>query len=123
MKIETINLNDYATEVSRKLTVKAIQDIEEAVKGVGPELVHDLTLHFIAHFVGAAVYRVLTEKRTGTKKEITLQVQDEFAAFKFGVQDSIALAFQGAMSSYSRINIDYYCKILPVPPMTSKHHC
>lgn len=123
MKIETISLDDYAMEVSRALTLKFLREVEEASLPVGIEFVNDIALAFVAQFVGAIVYKVLMEKREGTKKEIKDQTMDEFASIKFGVQDSVALAFQGAMSTFANTNMEYYCKINLVPPTKNKLHC
>lgn len=112
-----IDLDDYASEMARELTIKVLEGLDNSCFEVGGEYRDELTIHFITHFVGAVVYRVLTEKLPdkAAKKEKEKIKIDQFANFKYGMQEAVAFGFQSAMQIYSKKSIEYYCKISPVP--------
>lgn len=123
MSKKIIDLDTFSKDLARDLTIGLFNDIDKAARIVGTEYTHDMTLQFISYFIGTAVYRVLRENRRGTKGEIQKRVQDDFRDFKHGMQEAVAFGFQAAMSNYSKINIDYYCKIVPEPEFKTKLPC
>lgn len=80
-----------------------------------------VAMTFLARFIGIFIYRVLTDKKEGTKEEACKYAIDNLADAKSKLQDAVAAGFQGAMTTFAGKQIEYYCQVKIVPPVISKH--
>lgn len=125
-----IDLDSFLGIEAQRLTLNLMEELDEAGKIIGAEYKYELALHFLANMLGASVFKLLQEvpamNKKGeklSKKERTQLSLDNYATFKRGAQDAIAYGFQTALSTYSGMNVEYYCKITPVPEAKSKLQC
>jgi len=68
------------------------------------------------------VYAELNErdKSLKTKEEMLNFAMKNFAALKVSIQESVAAGFQGAVSTFSGQQVDYYCQVKPIPEPINK---
>lgn len=79
----------------------------------------------LEHLVKGFVLKSLTKKpvlRLSNEEHLKF-VSDNFALMKTDIQDAIAKAFQDALGSYAKAQVEYYCQIRTIPPIANKEPC
>lgn len=113
-------LKALSEELAQTLTVENFRIIDGKMRAYASKESRFVAATFIARFVGAMVYRTLTEDQAlnKTKAEHEAFVMKNVADLKNQVQNAVAAAFQNAMSAFSGQPVEYYCtiKIVPEPP-------
>lgn len=94
-------------------------------KESGPDFALNLSYNILAAYIGAIVYQALDMKPTEKlgQKEMLEFVQHNFLATKILVQNSVSSGMAGAVSSYAKQPMEYYCTIKTVPPVANKEPC
>lgn len=85
----------------------------------------ELSMTFLASFIGSIVYAVLKEKPVKSKdmKDALDFTANNFLELKIGMQNAMAAGFQGAMQEYSGKSVEYYCQVKTVPEPVNKQPC
>ncbi len=108
-----------------KHLVAEILAITKKEAGEDEILEKDLGINFVAAFIGAVVYKTLRERpvHIKTREEMLTHTTKSFAETKLKIQDAVAAGFQGAMQTYTKQSIDYYCQVKTIPPAFNKEPC
>lgn len=119
------DLNKLLDEISREITLDVLNAANKYSKFYGDEFANQLMTEFLARFVGAVVFKTLTDR---PKKKMGHNDLEEFCLNKFNdikirIQDANASAFQGAMNTYTGNKMEYYCTIKLLPPVANKEPC
>lgn len=119
MSINT--LKAVSDELAELLTVENFRMIDFRLRAYGPKEARFAAATVIARFVGALVYRTLTEQPAINKSpgEHEAYVMKNMADLKNQLQNAVAAGFQNAMTAFSGNTVEYYCLIKPVPEPSS----
>lgn len=118
------DLDKWKDEFSQHLIEVIFKSLlmEEQERGV--VFSQDIAVTFLARYIGGLIYNALEHKPTGfsglTGKEQFDYISEQYADLKRRVEDAVAAGFQGAMSTYSKMPVDFYCKIKAVEEPASK---
>lgn len=96
------------------------------IEDVGEDRKLDVTITYLAIFVGSLVLKslVMTPNTILAKKELIDFTEKNFKNMKVNIQNAVALAFKSAVEDYSgKDDADYYCQIKPMPQPTNKTPC
>lgn len=101
-------------EVEMLLTA-TLKIIDSAKRATDPDNI-GAEIHFINLFVETLVSRTLNDKaNAGTSKTQHVEnLKTNYGRLKFGIQESVALGFQEAMSRFSKQPVEFYCIVKPV---------
>lgn len=111
---------DTTNEFAQILVDSTFKLIEGRCKTV--KQTNHVTTVFIARFMGTLLYKSLTHKPDTvlSKEQLVKFTTNNFSEMKTSVQEAIAAAFSGAMHTFTKIPIEYYCQVKPVPPAINK---
>lgn len=114
----------WSYELSKKLVNAVLSSIELNI-GPNKKYTTEMSIHFLAAFVGALVHMALSDRGSGEikGKELEKYVIDNFAHVKHRVQEAVAAGFTGAMNEHSKEEIEYYCQVKVVPPVVNNKVC
>lgn len=117
-----ITLKSLAEDMANLLTIENFKIIDGKMSAYTSREARYVAATLISRFIGALVYRTLSEPQTlnKTSKEHEDFVMKNTAELKTQIQNAVSAGFQNAMTAFSGENIEYYCQIKVVPESTSK---
>lgn len=125
-KSKSSDIEAFAETFSKKINTEVFSMIKDAAQGKGLEYTQELAICFLARFVGITVYTSLTDKLPSalkTKEDMVKHAVGNFASMKERVQEAVAAGFTGAMKTYTKKEIEYFCAVHVVPPVANKLPC
>jgi hypothetical protein len=110
-------LKTLSEELAQTLTIENFRLIDGKLRNYSPKEVRYVAATLVSRFVGALVYRTLTEEQAinQTKEQHEAFIMKNAADLKNQIQNAVAAAFQNAMSAFSGQPVEYYCQIKVVP--------
>jgi hypothetical protein len=119
-----ISLDEYREAVAKHLLEKIFKLLLTEEQKYGNVFVLKVVDKLVTGIIGGMLYRELTMTPPLLEKEEQYEfTKAAFSKYKSGVQEAVALAFQGAMTQWSGKSVEYYCQVKPVPEPTNKYEC
>lgn len=118
------DLDKWKDEFSQHLIEVIFKSLlmEEQDRGVA--FSQEVAITFLARYVGGIIYNALEHKPSGFKdltgKEQFDYTSEQYASLKHQVENAVAAGFQGAMTTYSKMPVDFYCTVKAVEEPNSK---
>lgn len=112
----------FSGKAAEKLVINVFSHIERSSKDAGYDIRKNISITFLAYFIGSLVYKTLIEKPKDIKDAVEMQkyVSDNFASIKLGIQEAISHGFEAAVHNFTKKDLEYYCVIKPTPEMKNK---
>lgn len=113
------DLDKWKDEFSQHLIEVIFKSLLAEEKERGVSFSQEIAVTFLARFVGGIIYNALETKPHGFKDLTGTEQFDytstQYAELKRQVENAVASGFQGAMTTYSKMPIDFYCQVKAVP--------
>lgn len=122
-------LDEWINAESKRLVLdiyKRLLEKEREQRDIIPDVFDRIATNVLASYIGTLVYQALSYKdKSGkmSKKDLYDLTANNFKNIKTNIQEAVASGFTGAMSTYSGKQVDYYCKLMVVPPAINKEPC
>lgn len=115
-----IDFTDWAHGLSEAMVNEAMKTLESETD-VSSEAIKEVSKVFLSKFIGVILFKTLHEAANEKPESKNTQYQhtmNKYAEMKIRIQDAVAAGFQGAMSTFAKKDVDYYCvvKALAEPP-------
>ncbi len=116
------NFKEWTENFSTNLVNEIFRIIDKKSMGGNADASRYVACAVLHKFLGSILWKTLAEdpKINISKKDHLEYIMKNFSETKTAVQDSVSLAFQVAMSSFSGQEIEYYCQVKTVPKATSQ---
>jgi hypothetical protein len=115
------SMEEFAADFAQDNIEEIFKQIASYEYKYGKEFSENLTFNFIASFIGAMVYQELKQRKKGsTVDEAYERASETFMRLKSKTQQAVAAGFQSSINTFTGKNIEYYCKIEPIPEPPTK---
>lgn len=121
-----MSLTEWKEAFSQHLIDVIFKCLLEEEKERGVAFSQGVAISFLSRFIGGLVYNTLDhstrsiQKLDLTGKEQFDYTSKQYTEIKLSVENAVAAGFQGAMTTYSKMPIDFYCQVKTVPEPESK---
>lgn len=110
-KVQT--LEEWTLAFVKASVLEIVKVIAEEERNLGPKYAGHLFSSFLASYIGALVYKPLSEGHTSNSIY--------FTRVKSLIQEAVSAGFTGAVEQGTGNRTDYYCQVKVVPqPQTDK---
>lgn len=113
--------------LSKHMVSEVIRFIEKKREDKGDDkFASDLSIQFLASYVGALVYSVLKEPPPDLKADKDKMLEHytrSFLEIKMRIQDAVSAGVAGALTTATGKSIEYYTQIKVVPEPVNKQPC
>jgi hypothetical protein len=120
MPKEIITFEKWADEFTTMITAETYKLLDAQTTRKGTKASRYVLAQFLSKFIGMAVYMSLTEEVKGSKDQQFKLAKDNFADMKVKIQEAVSTGFSAAMMLFANKDIEYYCRVTPVPPPANK---
>lgn len=125
---ERVELEAWISNYCRKTIAELLSSVAMKAKEKPIDLSQDLHIHLISTLIGVTLYSHLRDSSIAVKKmskesEKQKAMIQSYTLLKGRIQEAVASAFMGAMTTFSGKSADYYCLIKPVPDAANKEPC
>lgn len=122
-KTQIITLDEWADQFSQDVAAEIYKTLDGIEKEKRGKLHTKLPLAFLSRFIAITTYKVLNERpaHVKTKKEMAEYALASFKEYRNNLQNAISQGFQGALTEFSGMDVEYMCSIKLVPdPINTK---
>lgn len=103
------------TEFSGKVVGELMTLIDQEKQAYGAEHADNIALSVLASYVCTLIYRTFKSADLPKEQQTVEIIGKRYSIMKLAVQNAIAAGFQGAATTYSGMDTEYYCQVKQVP--------
>lgn len=120
-----VTIQESINVLSKHVVAEIFRLVESQKEIMGQTATDSVYMSVLASFVGTLVFNVLTapQDQKKSKKDIANDITKYYGNLKISVQEAISAGFTGAMNKFTNKNLEYYCKIVPVPEPKNTKPC
>lgn len=123
-KDNNLDLDEWKDTFSQHLIEVIFKCLLEEERERGVAFSQEIAITFLTRFLGGIIYNTLEHKPMGFSKsngkEQYEYTSKQYAHMKHQIENAVAAGFQGAMTTYSKMPVDFYCQVKTVPEPTNK---